>query len=95
MNSPEYKISSIADFLKVPAEKQAECVRDFVTWLNMARDAAEIGDLMTEILQGKVSFGLESFTWIDDGVSGCSAIDVTEEGGPRSVRLDIGMEKNP
>lgn len=85
----EYRIATIADFLAVPAEKQDECLRDFGLWLGMARDQAAISAGLSEALDGKVTFSTSEFTWIDDGVAGCSALDFREEGGDRVMRFPM------
>lgn len=87
--SAEYRIASIADFLAVPAEKQAECLRDFNSWLVQARQHEAISAHLSSTLGGKVTFSTSNFTWVDDGVSGCSALDFHEEGGDRVARLPM------
>lgn len=86
----EYKINSIADFLAVPHEKQAECLRDFGTWLNMARDHAEFDQLMKQALGDGLSFKNNSFVWIDDGIAGITALQIEEDGSDRTMRINFG-----
>lgn len=88
--STEYRIASIADFLAVPAEKQDELLRDFSTWLDAARKHEEISRHATVMLGGAVTFRTDSFTWIDDGVAGCSAFDVRDDGNDNVVRVHFG-----
>lgn len=87
--SAEYRIASIADFLAVPADKQPELLRDFGLWLGMARGQAAISAGLSEALDGKVTFSTSSFTWVDDGIAGCSALDFKEDGGDKAVRFPI------
>lgn len=87
MSAPEYRIATIADFLQVPAEKQAELLRDFATWLTAARDAAGISQDLTDLLGGRMTLSTEYFTWIDDGVPGCSAIDLRADDGEQVARV--------
>jgi hypothetical protein len=76
----EYKIATIADFLKVPEEKQEQCLRDFFAWLTLARQAKELEQsLAGGILEG-TTLGLDSFLWIDDGKDGLSAVSVSSNG---------------
>ena len=80
--SAEYEISTIADFLKVPEEKQAACIADFITWLGLARHNAEaIASLNAILGEGAVSFDCGRFTWVDDGTQGVSAIGFTTPDG--------------
>jgi hypothetical protein len=86
----EYRIATIADFLAVPAEKQADLLRDFRLWLDHARSQAddvsrELGDL----LGGRFSFDTTYFTWIDDGIAGVSALDLRDDDSDRVVRLGV------
>lgn len=57
----EYPINYLSDFLKVPADKQAECLRDFYSVLNSWRQMAPEKRAISN-----------SFVWIDDGEQGIS-----------------------
>lgn len=94
VSAPEYRIAKLADFLAVPAEKQAECLRDFEMWLQMAREQTAVNQIMSDMLGGVVKFNVEYFTWCDDGISGLSSIDFHEDGGNRSMRIDF-QERTP
>lgn len=89
MSTLEYRIATIADFLAVPADKQVECLRDFDTWLRLAREAAGVNEIVSGLLGGAVAFSTEYFTWADDGVSGLSSLDLKDEGSDRVTRLDL------
>lgn len=91
--STEYEISSLADFLAVPHEKQAECLRDFETWLNMARQREEADRLLKVMLGSGVAFDTRSFFWIDDGIAGVTALQINEEGDGRTMRLNLPAHK--
>lgn len=89
MTAPEYRISTIGDFLKVPVEKQAELLRDFGHWLELAREHATLDDLVRTIAGDGVTFDTSAFTWIDDGVAGLSAFDFKTTEGEQVVRLNV------
>lgn len=85
----EYNIATIADFLNVPEEKQAECLRDFAMWLNEARNPTIMCMQASEILGCEVTFKTETFTWIDDGIAGRSSFDFSENGGKKVTRFPM------
>jgi hypothetical protein len=87
--SPEYRISSIADFLSVPAAKQAELLRDFAGWLDLARDHAMLDEIARAIAGPAVAFNTTTFTWIDDGIDGCTALDFRTDDGGHIARLAV------
>lgn len=74
----EYRISSIADFLQVPEDKHPELLADFATWLRTAKQGQKIADHLANLTgsPGKIQFGTDSFTWVDDGIRGNSGLDV-------------------
>lgn len=79
--STEYPINCLSDFLKVPAEKQAECLRDFGTWLDMCRRKDDLqSELEAEFPGINASLNLEGFVWIDDGEPGISDVSFTVGG---------------
>ena len=53
----EYNIASLDDFLPVPRDRQAACLAEFDTILNMVRDHPRSSGAVVE---------LDSFTWRDD-----------------------------
>lgn len=59
----EYRIETVSDFLKVPAERRAACLAEFTDWI-------ELAEAMTDLT---AACGVESeafrFEWIDDGKS--------------------------
>jgi hypothetical protein len=85
----EYRISTIADFLRVPAEKQAELLRDFGAWLDLARNHVELDAVARSIAGSGVSFDTGHFTWIDDDIEGCTALDFKTPAGEFIKRLDV------
>jgi hypothetical protein len=78
--SAEYKIASLADFVKIPPEKLDACLIDFAAWLRLFRVEAEINSAATRMLGGAAKLSSESFTWVDDGIVGSSAFDVVCDG---------------
>lgn len=83
----EYRISSLADFLQVPADKLDECLADFQTWLSLARQADEVSRIGSNMLGAEAKLSLRAFTWIDDGKRGVSAMDVVTTDGQRIGRI--------
>lgn len=63
--SQEYEITTVEDFQRVPDDRLADCLQEFVLCL-----------LDTRTLQ-KQGLGLRSFVWIDDGIRMIRGIDVT------------------
>jgi hypothetical protein len=77
----EYEINSLFDFLKVPENKQAECLEDFGTWLTLCRNAGSIkADLAEEFPGISASLSTEGFVWIDDGAQGVSDVSFSVNG---------------
>lgn len=75
----EYRIETLADFLKVPKEKWPELFRDFGTWLAIMAKQAELEAAYREALGPGVSL-LPSFIWADDGVAGITQTVLTCDG---------------
>ena len=66
-NEREYRIRKVADFLKVPKDRRAVCLTEFVDFLDTMEalaiyDEPEIG-----------------FVWRDDGKPGCSGVMIEVE----------------
>jgi len=79
--SMEYEINSLNDFLKVPENKQAECIEDFGTWLTLCRNVGSIkSDLAEEFPGISASLSTEGFVWIDDSVRGISDVSFSVNG---------------
>lgn len=88
--SREYPINCLADFLSVPREKQAECLRDFSTWLNLCRDKEELHEHLESEFPGiGAELSLDGFVWIDDGQPGISDLRFTV-GGEEIGRMNEG-----
>ncbi|THD06164.1 hypothetical protein [Rhodanobacter lindaniclasticus] len=64
-----YEIRSIKDFLSVPPDKRVAALCDFAMWL-------AICDMMADkFTPEEVTVG-DVFKWKDDGISGCSEINI-------------------
>lgn len=68
MTAPEYRIETVADFAKVPADRLGDCLAEFVPFLFFTRHAGEADP--------EVGLALEAFTWIDDGVEGVRGVNL-------------------
>lgn len=85
----EYRISSLADFAKVPPDRLDACLVDFKAFLlHVCQSEAELVRLLGPVASGTVSVG-ESFTWVDDGVPGIGFIDFYL-GDEKLGRVDVG-----
>ena len=56
-----YEINTIADFLKVPAERQADCLQEFASFLAFVRLAQTVGTAFNSPIENG------AFVWVDDG----------------------------
>lgn len=90
--SAEYRLQTIADFLAVPEDKLQDCFRDFSEWLSLARQAERINEINRTIFGEGVSFSMESFSWVDDGQAGISAIDFVTDGDTLG-RVDLDRKE--
>jgi hypothetical protein len=90
--SKEYAISSIKDFLSVPAESIDACLADFKTWIGLARYGSEFAVDFNEFIgvQNATSFIQDSFIWVDDGISGISRIQLSDQEGEEFARIEFG-----
>ena len=77
-----YEIRTVADMLKVPADKRQEMLRDFYTWLTFA-DSIKI-----DTKAFKASINTDVFVWIDDGREGVSHISASLNG---KKIIDMGV----
>ena len=64
-----YEIRSVKDFLTIPEDKRATALSDFAMWLAICDEVAE------QFKPEEVAVG-NVFKWKDDGVSGCSEINI-------------------
>lgn len=55
-----YAIKTVADFRGIPEERREACLKEFITWLNLA-------DFVAENAAGIVRLDTSEFRWIDDG----------------------------
>lgn len=65
MKAPVYQIKTVADFLSVPEDRRATCLREFNVWLTMADAVRQLQELMPGMV--KAEMGVECFAWVDDG----------------------------
>ena len=71
MSAPRYEIRTVRDFLAVPEDRIAECLREFAIVLEMARAGIGLMDAVSDEVTkpGAIRWQLdETFTWIDDGL---------------------------
>jgi hypothetical protein len=66
-SAPEYVIATVGDFLKVPEDRQADCLTEFADFLGVARGIVELASIAGEIVGADASAQIGPFTWIDDG----------------------------
>ena len=65
---PEYRIASIADFLKVPEDRLTACLEEFEDWVCILRATdALIRTLAPDHPTDSPLVTEQSFTWVDDG----------------------------
>ena len=85
----EYRISTLADFLAVPEDKIDVCLADFKTWLGMARDPSGLTQMVDNLTgtPGAARFLTDGFTWVDDGIAGLTALDITDPEGSMRIRI--------
>ena len=80
--SRRYQIKTVADFLKVPKAKRADCLADFQDWLAIMDDHKGLESWL-DILggtKGAFSTQYNSFTWVDDGKRGVSGVEFSVKG---------------
>jgi len=66
-SAPQYVISTVGDFLKVPEDRQADCLSEFADFLSAARDIVELASIVGEIVRADAAAKIGPYTWIDDG----------------------------
>ena len=66
-SAPEYVIATVGDFLKVPEDRQADCLKEFADFLGVARGIVELASIAGEIVGADAAAQIGPFTWIDDG----------------------------
>ena len=68
MSEPNtYRIETVADFLKVPPERQDACLEEFDGFLHTARAVAEMASIVGEVVGVNPQTQIGAFVWIDDG----------------------------
>ena len=63
----EYHIATVSDFLKVPEDRQADCLAEFADFLGMARSIVEMAEIAGEVIGMDAAAQIGPFIWIDDG----------------------------
>jgi len=67
-DAPTYKITTVADFLKVPPDRRDACLKSFAEFLPMAQDMLDVANTLADLLGADKGLNaIEGFTWIDDG----------------------------
>jgi hypothetical protein len=66
-SAPQYTIATVGDFLKVPEERQADCLTEFADFLGMARGIVELAEIVGEVVGADAAAQIGPFVWIDDG----------------------------
>jgi hypothetical protein len=70
MTAPtEYRIEHVRDLLAVPDDKLDACLADLRLWAKHVRDIGWTAKLMFVFN--------EAFIWVDDGMQGCSGVQMT------------------
>ena len=70
----EYEITTLADLMKVPADKWDELLADLRIWMDLRASAAPL------VEAGLLEIG-ETMTWVDDGKRGLNSLNLTLEIG--------------
>jgi hypothetical protein len=64
----EYVIATVGDFMKVPEDRQADCLAEFADFLDTARGTVELAGLVCELVGAvRAAVQIGPFTWIDGG----------------------------
>lgn len=89
--SNEYPITRLEDFLKVPEDKLDACLADFKIWLSLARQSDVVTSMLDALsgMPGWTTTFMHSFTWIDDGIPGIRAVQITDANDQSVVRVDV------
>jgi len=66
-SAPQYVIATVGDFLKVPEDRLADCLSEFVDFLGMARGIVELASIAGEVVGVDAAAQFGPFIWIDDG----------------------------
>ncbi len=66
-SAPHYVIATVADFLKVPEARQAECLAEFADFIATARGIVELAGIAGEGVGVDAAAQIGPYTWIDDG----------------------------
>ena len=67
--SNHYYIKTVEDFLKFPAEKREDCLKDFMAWM-------QFSDVISRCTPNIVSNN-QVFHWVDDDIRGISGVNIT------------------
>lgn len=79
-----YEIRTVADFLKVPAERRRICLREFDAWCALQEGVTDLlcaasGALDGDLTPADLHWQNEVFRWNDDGEACLSVQIVTTE----------------
>jgi hypothetical protein len=84
-SASEYVIATVVDFLKVPEDRQADCLAEFADFLGVARGIVELASIAGEIVGADAAAQIGPFTWIDDGKKN-RTIRIHAQNAPRQGR---------
>lgn len=88
MSNTEYRIKTVKDFLKVPADKREQCLREFNEWLGLIDKG--INGRLAELFGMKENQVLTSaFIWVDDGKTGFKEIRIVSKKRPNDVLFTL------
>jgi hypothetical protein len=71
MSAPRYEIRTVADFLSVPEDRRALCIKEFAIWVEMVANLKAMFDGI-EFVEDPAA----NFIWVDDD-KGTATIAVT------------------
>lgn len=67
MSAPRYRISTVADFGKVPPDRIHVCLAEFEVAVELARRTKAALEAIAAEKGVAAQFPLETFEWVDDG----------------------------
>ena len=80
---PTYRIGTVLDFLQVPEDRREICVKEFLCWLDIAKN-------LPKMMEGIPINGPAEYIWIDDGLHRATA---TISDGTHKVMVVSGRIK--
>ncbi len=92
-NKPiKYEIRTWADMLKVPANKRSAMLDDLEIWLSLLDFKTEIDEYASKLVKTKVEMNGDVFTWVDDGLTGLSGINLTDQAEKPLAHINFKQE---